>query len=218
MYTKRLVAGGIASLGWAALGLQLHLTIEAALAHDVPVTTAVFAYLSFFTILTNLLIAACLTLVACEADEESFWNWPGVQTALVVYILVVAIVYAAVLQGLWVPTGLEYITDRFFHAVLPLLYIMFWLFLTPKGSLKFKDQISWQAYPFIYLCYTLARGAMFDTYPYPFLNVDRFGYEVVLWNGLLLLGLFLTLGTFLIIVDWLLGSLQTRWQGQIPST
>jgi hypothetical protein len=213
---KRLVAGGIASLGWTALGLQLYLTLESAIAHDDYVIWEVTNYLSFFTTITNLLIAACLALVACEPDEESFWNWPGVQTALAVYILVVAIVYATVLQGLWIPQGLEYLTDRIFHAVLPMLYIAYWLFFTPKGSLRFADQILWQVYPVIYFIYTLMRGAMFGIYPYPFLNVTLDGYEGVFLNSLMLLTLFLTLGSSLILIDWLLANLQTRWQGELP--
>ena len=216
MLTRRLVAGGIASLGWTALGLQLYLTLDNAIAHDTSAIWEVTSYLSFFTTLTNLLIGACLALVACEPDEESFWNWPGVQTALAVYILVVAIVYAAVLQGLWTPQGLAYLTDRIFHAVIPMLYIAFWLFFTPKGSLRFADQISWQGYPLMYLIYTLTRGAMFGVYPYPFLNVTRDGYEGVMLNSLMLLALFLTLGSSLILIDWLLANLQTRWQGELP--
>ncbi len=218
MLTKRIVAGGIAGLGWTALILQLYLAVESAIAHQVPVATVLTIYFSFFTILTNLLIAVCLALAALQPEEHRFWNWPGVQTALAVYILVVAIVYAAVLQGLWTPKGLEFLTDRVFHAVVPMLYIMYWLFLTPKGSLRLMDQISWQLYPLIYMCYTLARGAAVGGYPYPFLNVAREGYEGVLFNSLLLSVLFLTLGTFLIILDWLLGSLQVRWQSQIPTT
>jgi hypothetical protein len=217
MTTRRLAAGCIASLGWAALWLQLYLTVELAKAHEVSIATAVISYFSFFTILTNLLVALCLTLVACEQHDESLWNKPATQTSLALYILVVAIVYAAVLQGLWTPSGLEYITDRMFHAVLPLLYVIFWLLLTPKGSLRLIDQISWQAYPLTYLFYTLARGALIGAYPYPFLNVAQEGYAGVLLNSFYLLVLFLILGTLLIIVDWLLGSLQTRWQSQIPA-
>ena len=216
MLTRRLVAGGIASLGWTALGLQLYLTLQSAIAHEIPLVEDVVKYLSFFTTITNLLIAACLTLVVCEPDEESFWNWPGVQTALAVYILVVAIVYAAVLQGLWIPEGLEYLTDRLFHAVLPMLYIAYWVFFTPKGSLRFSDQIFWQGYPLIYLIYTLTRGALIGAYPYPFLDVVRDGYEGVFLNSLVLLALFVTLGSFLILIDWLVANLQTRWQGQLP--
>jgi hypothetical protein len=99
MLARRLAAGAIASLGWAALGLQLYFNLGRSIAYDLSSVGDIVTYLSFFTVLTNLLIAGCLTLAACEPDEESFWNWPGVQTALGVYILVVAIVYAAVLES-----------------------------------------------------------------------------------------------------------------------
>ncbi len=217
MFTRRMAAGGIASLAGTTLTFQFFLVLQEALEKDVPVTTAAVMYFSFFTILTNLLIAVCLTLAATDPEEDRLWNSPGVQTALAVYILVVAIVYAAVLQGLWTPSGLEYVTDRVFHAVVPLLYLVFWIFLTPKGSLRLSHQIVWQVYPFLYMCYTLSRGALVGTYPYPFLDVARDGYQGVFLNSLLLLLLFLTLGTSLIVIDWLLASIQARWQGQVPS-
>jgi hypothetical protein len=218
MLTRRVIAGGIAGLGWTALGLQCYLTAETAWALGGSIPGAVASYLSFFTVLTNLAIAICLLCAACEPDEDSFWNWPEVQTALALYILVVAIVYAAVLQGLWTPTGIEFLTERFFHLLMPLLYMAFWLFVTPKGSLRLTHQIPWLIYPLAFMCYTLIRGAMVGVYPYPFLNVSRYGYEVVFLNSLMLLVLFLTLGTLLVILDWLLASLQTRWQGQYPAS
>jgi hypothetical protein len=218
MFTKRVIAGGIASLGWTALGLQAFMTVEGALAEGHSVPGALIGYLSFFTVLTNISISCCLVCAACEPDEGSFWNWPEVQTALAVYILVVAIVYAAVLQGLWAPRGLEFLTERFFHVGMPLLYMGFWLFATPKGTLRLSHQIPWQIYPLAFMCYTLIRGALAGTYPYPFLDVAQNGYEAVLLNSLYLLALFLTLGTFLIVLDWLLASLQTRWQGQYPAS
>ena len=217
MLTRRLAAGGIASLAGVTLTVQFLLVLQEAIEKDVSVITAAVMYFSFFTILTNLLIAVCLTFAATEPEEERLWNWPGVQTALAVYILVVAIVYAAVLQGLWIPSGLEWITDRIFHAIVPLLYVAYWIFVTPKGSLRLVNQIAWQTYPFLYMCYTLARGALVGTYPYPFLDVTRDGYEGVFLNSFFLLLLFLTLGTLLILVDWLLASVQARWQGQVPS-
>ncbi len=217
MFTRRMAAGGIASLGWMALGLQLYMSVENAAALGLSIPGVVLSHLSFFTVLTNLAIAICLACAACEPDEQCFCNWPGVQTALALYILVVAIVYAAVLQGLWAPKGLEFLTERFFHLVMPLLYLCFWLFATPKGSLRLSDQIQWQIYPLAFMCYTLIRGAMVGTYPYPFLDVAQYGYETVFMNSLVLLALFLTLGTFLIVTDWLLANLQIRWQGQYPA-
>ncbi len=132
---QRLAAGGIASVGWFSLGLQLYLAIDGALARGVPVAGAITAYFSFFTILTNLLIAACLSLAAVAPDLAHFWNRPTVQSALALYIVTVALVYAAVLQGLWNPQGLRHVTDRLLHEVLPALYLGYWLLLTPKGVL-----------------------------------------------------------------------------------
>ena len=56
-----------------------------------------------------------------------------------------------------------------------MLYITYWVFFTPKGSLRFVDQVVWQSYPLIYLIYTLIRGAIIGAYPYPFLDVARPG-------------------------------------------
>ena len=216
MLTRRLLAGSIASLGWTALLVQLALTVQSALMHEEPVIEAVSVYFSFFTVLTNLAVAICLSLAALKPAENLFWNRPAVQASLAVYILVVAIVYAAVLQGLSNPTGLEYLTDRVFHAAVPVAYLAFWLFFTPKGTLRFADQLTWQLYPTTYFCYILARGASYGVYPYPFLNVNQDGYEVVFLNSLMLLALFLVLGVLLILIDWFLGNLQARWQGQYP--
>jgi hypothetical protein len=211
---KRPVAAAIASLGWFALGLQLYLNVSGAVARGTPISDAIVTYFSFFTILTNLLIALCLTLVAWRPGQEAFWNRPAIQCALVLYIIVVAIVYAAVLQNLWSPRGLQLVADRLLHDVLPVLYVGYWLVLTPKRATRLTDTLWWQLYPLVYMAYTLAHGASTGFYPYPFLNVAKHGYKDVLSNGLLLLVLLLTLGVLLVILDRLLGSLQTRWNSQ----
>jgi len=64
------------------LGFQHYLNLEEAIIDDSPVVGDVVGHLGFFTMVTTILIAACLTLVVCEPDEESFWNRPEVQTAL----------------------------------------------------------------------------------------------------------------------------------------
>ena len=97
-----------------------------------------------------------------------------------------------------------------------MLYITYWVFFTPKGSLRFVDQVVWRSCRLIYLIHTLMLGAILGAYPYPFLDVARDGYEAVFLNCLWLLALFLTLGSALILIDWLLANLQTGWQSQLP--
>jgi hypothetical protein len=215
---KRLVAAGIACLGWFALGLQLYLAIAGALVRDRSVASAVLTYFSFFTIWTNLLISVCMTLVALYPTRRLFWNRPSTQTALALYIAIVAIVYAALLQNLSQPRDLQLVADRLLHVVLPASYGCYWLFFAPKGRLQLADPLWWQVYPLTYMGYTMARGAAINWYPYPFLNVTASGYKDVLWNGLLLLVLLLTFSALLIILDRLIGSLQFSREKLKPET
>jgi hypothetical protein len=41
-------------------------------------------------------------------------------------------------------------------------------------------------WPLAYIAWTLAHGAAAHWYPYPFTNVDRFGYITVIRNGVML--------------------------------
>lgn len=207
---KRLFASTIAICGWCALSLQFYLTVSGALSRGVPVTAAILTYFSFFTILTNILVALCLTFVAVDSNEARFWNCPSTVAGLTLYIIVVAIVYAAVLQGLWNPEGLQLIADRALHDVIPICLVAYWLIFVPKGSLRWADPLLWLPYPFLYMGAILARGAATGRYPYPFLNVRRLGYSGVWFNGALLLGLFVGLGLLLVFVDRSLHSRLTR--------
>jgi hypothetical protein len=204
MLAKRPAAGGIASLGWTALGLQLYLNLEKAIIDDSSVVGDDVGYLSFFTVLTTILIAACLTLVVCEPDEESFLNWPEAQTALALYILVVAIVYAAVLQGLWIPEGDRVsggpsISRRAAHA----------FYTQGLASLRGSGRVAKLPTHLLDL-YAYTRRYYWS------LSLSRDGYEVVFLNCLWLLALFLMLGSALILIDWLLANLHTRWQSELP--
>jgi hypothetical protein len=39
---------------------------------------------------------------------------------------------------------------------------------------------AWLVYPLAWFVYTLARGAIVDWYPYPFVDVSELGYQAVL--------------------------------------
>jgi len=217
MLARRLITAFIAALCATAIVVHLDFAIGRAEATGHTVGGAILNFFSYFTILTNLAIAVCLGATAVNASNGRVWNRPSANTALAVYIIVVALVYATLLSHLFAAKGIAFYTERAFHVVVPVLFVGYWLFFIPKGTLRFKDQIAWLAAPLAFFAWTLAHGAITGFYPYPFLNVAERGYPAVLWSGLLLLALFVTLGTFLIIVDRLLGSLQTRWQDQIPT-
>jgi hypothetical protein len=79
------------------------------------------AYFSFFTILTNLIIAVGLTCSLLLADSRwgSFFSLSG--TAL--YTAIVGALYSFLLRHLWNPEGSQKIADVLLHDVVPLAYV-----------------------------------------------------------------------------------------------
>jgi len=178
----------IVILGWVALMAQFYLIIENRIA---PIPETIIRYFSFYTILTNLLVAVCFSflLVKPKSVWGLFFSKPGVITAITVYITIVGLVYNVILRFLWKPEGLQFIVDELLHTVIPLLCIVFWTVYVMKSALKWKDAFPWLIYPLVYIIVILIRGAMSGFYPYPFININDIGYNEVLINsGILSLG------------------------------
>jgi hypothetical protein len=175
----------------------------------VPVTTAISNYFSFFTILTNLLVALVLTL-SLRTMPSTLGAYAGratVQSAVAVYIAIVGMVYSLVLRNLWDPEGLQRIADVILHDATPVLYLLYWLTFVRKGkgqnvySLHFSRVPAWLAYPLLYLVYSLIRGAITGIYLYPFIDAGKLGYPRVALNAVVLLLAFLGTSLFLVAID-----------------
>ena len=181
----------IAVLAWVALVLQFLLMVQQA----APGTTfhAIANYFSFFTILTNLLVALCATfpLLASHSAGGQFFLRPSTQTAIAVYIAIVGITYSLLLRHMWNPQGTQKIADVLLHDVVPVVYVAFWIFLVPKLTLRWSDAVRWLAYPLVYMVYTVARGLVTHWYPYYFIDIDTIGWSRALIHaGALLLAFF----------------------------
>lgn len=202
-FTYRLKVG---LLGWFALGLQLYLIINSALSKGISLLAEVVRFFSYFTILSNLLLALCLTvpLVSRHSSPGRYFLRPAVQGAIAVYIIIVGITYSLMLRNIWNPQGRQLAADRLLHDAMPILYVLFWLILVPKGSLQWKYAFVWLIFPAIYLAYTLIRGAMINWYPYPFLDVSTLGYGKMLQSALVMLAGFVVVGLLIIGIDRLL--------------
>jgi hypothetical protein len=190
----------IAAVSWFALLLQLLLMVRQA----APGASlhAVINYFSFFTILTNLLVALVTTLplLASRSFAGQFFLRPSTQSATAVYIAIVGITYALLLRHLWNPQGAQKIADMLLHDVVPVLYVAFWIFLVPKFTLRWGDAVRWLAFPVVYMSYTLARGFVSHWYPYYFIDVDTIGLSRALIHAAALLLAFLGLGLLFIAI------------------
>ena len=186
---KRAFALTAAVITWLAIVLQFVLIINN---RKLSLAATIVQFFSYFTILTNLLVAFSLTASLLRKKARlTFLSLPAEQTAIVGYISIVGIVYNLVLRQLWNPEGLQLLADNLLHAAVPVLFITYWFLYVPKNNLQWKFSVRWLGYPFFYLLYILFRGAFTGLYPYPFIDVKQLGYPPVLLNCLVLFVAFL---------------------------
>jgi hypothetical protein len=193
-----------AALAWFAIVLQYALTIANS---GAPVLEATVRYLSFFTILTNILVAVALTLpwLSPRSQIGLFFAKPSVRSAILTYIIIVAVIYHYLLAKLWDPQGWQYVADTIEHVVTPALYAIDWVLFVPKGTLRWRSAFVWLLYPLGYALYSLIHGAVTEFYPYPFLDVAEFGYRDILLNMGVLVLVFFGLALALILIDRIMG-------------
>ncbi|MBA3987137.1 MAG: Pr6Pr family membrane protein [Flavobacteriales bacterium] len=149
---------------------------------DIP--EMVIRFFSFFTILTNILVALYFTSSVFRLKIIPF-KWllsKGTLTAITAFILIVGLVYQVALRGIWQPTGLQHIVDELLHTIIPLYVFIYWFFKVNKNDLELIPIFSWLLYPLIFIISILVRGHNSGYYPYPFLNVSEIGYEKTLSN------------------------------------
>lgn len=191
-----IVAGML--LAWLALVLQLYLIL---LNRKTSVPETLIRYFTFYTILTNIMVALCYTsLLRSKNGPLPFFSRPSVLAATAVYIFVVGAVYNTILRFLWQPQGVQFITDELLHTINPLLYVIFWLLFAPKQALTWRSVLPWLWYPLIYLMIILFRGQSAGYYPYPFVDVGALGFGKVIANCVILFIIFLALSLFTIAI------------------
>ena len=178
-------------LSWGSLGL-LYATIL--LSHDSPsLLTVTIDFLSYFTVLSNLLVAIAFT-------------WPHrvrpiYRAGIALYITITGMLYFLLLRHAWSPQGIHLLTDILMHYVMPPLYISYWLATRHDAPLRWRYAFWWLAFPLGYAAYTLLHGALTGFYPYYFFNVAKQGLATVLLTMAVMAVGFVLLGLGLIAVD-----------------
>jgi hypothetical protein len=193
-----------ALLGWFALALQLWMSVRLAGGF----LAGAWLFLGFYTILTNVLVAAALTAAAVgpRGTVTRFFLRPGTQTALAMSITIVGLIYNVMLRGLWHPEGWQLLADVIVHDVMPVLYLIYWWLAVSKRELRWPQVLIWQSYPAAYFLYVLLRGSVDGWYPYPFLDVKTLGYAQVVMDACFVLLAFIAVGLVLVALG--------RWQAR----
>ncbi len=189
----RLCAAAIALAALASLAVQFRVNwVE--MGDDATTGAVLWKMARYFTILTNLAVAAALARVAWRGA------WPGAAwpAALTVWIVAVGAVYHALLAETHHPQGIEVLSNLGFHTVVPLGVLLLWVAAAPKAPLSFMAPLIWTAYPLAYAVYAILRGLSDGIYPYFFLDPAKSGIVIVAAYVLGLGIFFVVLGTTLV--------------------
>lgn len=187
-------------IGWFAILVQFYLHIENRIS---PVPESIIRFFSYFTILTNILVALSFSFLLSRPESSwgRFFSRTKTLTAITVYITIVGIVYNTILRFIWSPQGLQRVVDELLHLIIPIYFIIYWVFFVAKSGLRWSNIFSWLIFPFVYLVFILFRGAFSSYYPYPFLDVNKLGYNKVCLNAVGLLIGFLTISLLFVVIS-----------------
>lgn len=210
---SRVLAAVAALVGWLALSLQIGLTIHRVVDSGGSVAAAVWLWVGYFTITTNVLAAAVLSASALGGlgpVSRRLAN-ANVQSMTAMSIIIVGLIYNSLLHGLWHPQGWHLVADVTLHDVMPLLFLLHWWVNVSKDKLRVRQIGYWQLYPIAYFVYALVRGAANGWYPYFFLDVPTLGYARVVLTGLVILIAFVAVAWVLMMLgDWQCRRLNVR--------
>lgn len=168
----RIAAAIVAALAWAALLLQLFLSLRLSIDNGNGVVHGLWMYLAYFTVLTNLLVAITATVAARRSDGGRDLQWRGCAVASIV---LVGIGYHLLLRNISTPTGLDWLSNALLHYAVPLAALAWWLLLPPRRHITANAPLQWLQWPLLYAVYALIRGAITGFYPYPFIDVPALG-------------------------------------------
>jgi len=160
-------------------------------------------HFSYFTIQSNLIVLIWLTISIIYNNKE---NKPRIlgsipRGAVTVYITVTFLIFAIILSPGYVPQGLALYTNIVSHYILPVAFIIDWIFTETENKYEWRYAVFWLIYPILYLIYTLVRGAITNFYPYFFLDLNVLSVIELVAYVIGLILLFLILGGIYIFAN-----------------
>jgi hypothetical protein len=205
-----ILAATMALLGWGAVSIECLISLQKSFAEGRSLAAALFLFLRYFTILTNIGIALLMTITPWRLVRGRPLPPASLYAAALVYIVIVSITYEAMLRRLWSPQGVQFYTDMTMHDVIPVLSLVFWVAFAPKAPLSWRNPLHWLEFPAVYFAVTLGVGRLGVAYPYSFLDPDKIGYAGVVVNGVAFLAAFFGLGLAVKAVAGVLSGRQDR--------
>lgn len=165
-------------------------------------------FFSYFTNLSNIIISVVFIVSAIRliTSRTPTRADTAIRGAAVVYIAFVGLVFNTLLMG----TDLSAINPTvnvILHYVLPIAGIVDWVVWSPHNRLRFAVTLWWMIFPAAYATFSVVRGAVDGSYPYPFFNPTAVGgYGVVAMYCAVMVVAFFVLA----VVIWAVGNRRAR--------
>jgi hypothetical protein len=213
----RIFFGVTSAVVTAGLALQLYLSVtdDPGAGYFESTPDRIVNFFSFFTVLSNVAVAATTGLLAVRLDRRSAL-FRTLRLDGLVAIAVTGVVFHLALSDLQELTGWPAFADFVLHTLSPFLAVVGWGVFGPRGALSPRIVLLAVLAPVLWIAYTLVRGANVedrfgnDYYPYPFMNVQEHGYPVVLINVSIVAVLFLAISFGALALDRRLRGVRAR--------
>lgn len=163
-----------------ALIVQLSVTVSG-VGSQVSLATRLVRLFSYFTIQSNLLVAAAAISLVMDPARDGKW-WRVLRLDGLLGIATTGLVFHIVLAPISKATGLALLASNGFHYVSPWMALVGWLLFGPRPRIGWSTVALSLIWPAAWLAYTFMHGALSGWYPYPFLNVAKIGYPAALAN------------------------------------
>jgi hypothetical protein len=138
-----------------------------------------FDLLSYFTIWSQLVVGIVMTILYRNPERATKWVQVFRIDALLM-ITVTGVVYNLLIGPVYPPQGLNKISSPIEHSLTPLITVLIFLFIGPRGWMNARNVGRALLLPISYIFYTLIRGAIINKYPYDFFDVGANGYASVI--------------------------------------
>ena len=167
----------------------------------------VFDFLSYFTVLSNVLVAVVMALLWRDPQRNGALFRVLRMDALIM-ITVTGLIYWGVLAGGVELQGLEYVTNTIEHTLVPIAAVLVFLIFGPRGQFRVSTVFVALILPIAWALVILVRGAVISAYPYGFIDVARYGYGSVFQSiaGVAVFGIII--GFVFLGIDRLLARMQ----------
>lgn len=145
-----------------------------------------FNFFGYFTIQSNLIIAAVYLLTATSSGRDARGWLTLARACATAYLIVVGIVYVLLLAPLGAAGGVPLPWANFIlHILVPLYAVADWALVADRGRASFRQLWVAALYPVVWCGVVLVRGATDGWVPYPFLDPAN-GYASVLFYVLVI--------------------------------